>query len=153
MSILISSHSTFDRVADAQSDKPTREISKERLAGEKRERNLWGGAVDDMRFLRRRGFALVKHGAGPGYCVCDGRLITVAKMQAKARRERRLLDLEPYVADPIPYTAPILRGEELERAIREAATALVEPENVVPFKTGGKDVSGATVPCALREAA
>jgi hypothetical protein len=76
-------------------------------------------------------------------------------MQAKARRERRLLGLEPYVADPIRYSAPILQGEALEAAIREAAVELdnVEPENAVPWKAGGKGVSGATAPCLDREAA
>lgn len=148
-----SEHGTFDAIAERQANRATREVSKERIANEKRERARWGAALEDVRFLRRRDFVIHKSGVGDAYCVCDNRLITVAELRKRASRERRLLGLEPYVANPIPYTAPILQGEALEAAIREAATVPVEPENVVRLKAGGKDVSGATVPCALRVAA
>jgi hypothetical protein len=58
-----------------------------RAAYARRDRDLYGDAIEDMELLRRRGFAVICERVG--YRV-DGRLVGTAELRQKAARERRL---------------------------------------------------------------
>jgi hypothetical protein len=68
---------------------PCERATAARSAEAARDRELYGDAVDDVRLLRRRGFVVVREGERYriGNAVCS-----LADLQAKAARERRLAD-------------------------------------------------------------
>jgi hypothetical protein len=74
----------------------TSSVSAERIESEKREQNLYGELLADVKFLRARDFTVsldtVDPLTGLPTLLCDEKPITADELRAKAARERRLLD-------------------------------------------------------------